>query len=107
MGPNNFNDLQTFMLIGMFLLGGITFVVGVILLVSGAWRKDIRAITAQTTRLAQKGLTEELSGLVGNASTLLNTLNDMIRTATGIGVFLTLAGALLMGVACWLILTIS
>jgi hypothetical protein len=101
------NDLKLIMLIGMFLLGSAAFITGVITLISGIWGRDVRSITTQTTRLAQKGLAEELSGLVGNASTLLNTINDMIRTATGVGVFLTISGALIMGVSCWFIINLS
>lgn len=98
------HNLQIIMLIGMFLLGGLTFVTGVATLASGAWGRELRNITTQTTRIAQKGLAEEISGLVGNAATLLNTINEMIRTATGIGVFLTISGALLMGLTIWFIL---
>lgn len=97
-------NIQIIMLIGMFLLGGITFVTGVATLASGAWGRELRTITSQTTRIAQKGLAEDISGLVGNAATLLNTVNEMIRTATGIGVFLTISGALLMGITVWFIL---
>jgi hypothetical protein len=99
-------DLQILMLIGMFLLGGLTFVTGVAILASGAWGRDLRTITTQTTRLAQKGIAEDISGLVGNASTLLTTINEMIRTATGIGVFLTIAGAILMGITIWFVLQV-
>ena len=97
-------NIQIIMLIGMFLLGGLTFVTGVATLASGAWGRELRTITSQTTRIAQKGLAEDISGLVGNAATLLNTVNEMIRTATGIGVFLTISGALLMGITVWFIL---
>jgi hypothetical protein len=100
-------DLQLLMLVGMFMLGGLTFITGVLILVSGAWGRELRSITSQTARLAQKGLTEEISGLVGNASNLMNTINEMVRTATGIGVFLTVFGGILMSITCWLILTMS
>jgi hypothetical protein len=92
----NANDLQLFMLIGTFLLGSITFLLGLAILMYGAWGKDLRTIADQTTSLAQKGLADEISGLVGNASTLLTTLNDVMRTSNGIGFYLTLIGALLM-----------
>lgn len=101
------NDLQMFMLIGMFLLGVITFSAGVIILISGAWGGELRSITSQTTRLVQKGIADEISGLVGNASTLLNTINEMIRTSTGIGVFLTVAGAAMMGLSCWFLFQVA
>ena len=101
------HDLQLLMLVGMFLLGSITFILGVAVLVIGAWGQDLRAITAQTSRIAQKGLAEEISGLVGNASNLLNTINSVVQTTTGIGVFLIIAGTLLMGLAYWFILQFS
>ena len=107
MNAMNIYDLQVGMLIGMFFLGGLAFILGVAILVTGVWRRDIRTITSQTARIAQKGLAEEISGLVGNASTLLNTLNDMVRTSTGIGVFLSIFGGLIMGIACWFILNIQ
>jgi hypothetical protein len=92
----NPNDLQLFMLIGIFLLGSITFLLGLAILMYGAWGKDLRTIADQTTSLAQKGIAEEISGLVGNASTLMSTLNDVMRTSNGIGFYLTIIGALLM-----------
>ncbi len=92
----NAQNLQTFMLIGIFLLGSITFLLGLAILMYGAWGKDLRTIADQTTTLAQKGIAEEISGLVGNASTLMSTLNDLVRTSNGIGFYLTIIGGLLM-----------
>ena len=97
-------NLQILMLIGMFILGGITFITGVATLANGAWGRELRSITTQTTRMAQKGIAEDISGLVGNASNLLNTINEMIRTATGIGVFLTISGAILMALTVWFVI---
>jgi hypothetical protein len=98
------HELKLMMLIGTFLLGSITFILGLAILVYGAWGRDLRTLAAQTTRLAQKGLADEISGLVGNASTLLNTLNEMMRTSTGIGFYMTIVGALLMLLSCIVIL---
>ncbi len=88
--------MQSYMLSGMFSLGGLTFMFGVIILIWGVWSKDMRETLAQTNRLAQKGLTDEISGLVGNASMLLTTISDLIRTRNGTGVILIVTGALLM-----------
>jgi hypothetical protein len=102
----NSPEVQLSMGIGLFVIGVFTFWIGVIILVSRTTGRDVRTIASQTTRLAQKGLAEEIAGLVGNASTLLNALNDMVRTAAGIGIFLTLIGLLLMGTSIWLVLQI-
>lgn len=82
--------------IGIFMLGFASFLAGLWILITGAMGRDIRTIATQTTRLVQKGIAEEVSGLVGNASTLLNALNDLSRTSTGIGIFLMIVGALMM-----------
>jgi hypothetical protein len=100
-------DLQLAMTVGAFLLGMLTCSTGVFILVSGAMRRDLRDLASQTTKLAQKGLADEISGLVGNASTLINTVNEMARTTAGIGIFLTLLGLVLMAVSAWLVFKIQ
>jgi hypothetical protein len=105
MNSIDLHDIQLIMAGGLFLLGIGTFLTGVLILVAGSWWRDLRTLTAQTTRIAQKGLAEEISGLVGNASVLLTSINDLVHTTTGIGVFLTLIGSILMSVTFWLVLT--
>lgn len=98
---NNLNILL--LMIGIiFSLGIFTFIMGVIVLVTRAMGKDMRSIATQTTRLAQKGITENIPGLVGNASALLNELQQLVKTATGIGLFLITLGAGMMAIAYWL-----
>ena len=102
----NSPEVQIAMAVGLFASGVFTFWIGVIILVSRTTGRDVRTIASQTTRLAQKGLAEEIAGLVGNASTLLTALNDMVRTTAGIGIFLTIIGLFLMGSSIWLVVQI-
>lgn len=97
--------IEKIMLIITYLLGFITIILGIAILVHGVWGRDLRTLASQTTRLAQKGLAEEVSGLVGNASALLTTINDMVRTSTGIGLYLTLVGIILIGIAFYVTIT--
>jgi len=60
-------------------------------------------IADQTVKIAQKGITDEISGLVGNARALIEVLNEMVKTATGIGIFLVILGVLLMAGAYLLV----
>jgi hypothetical protein len=94
--------LQTFMIITMFSLGCTSFVIGAIILVITAAGKDSNSVLAQTNRLAQKGLAEEIAGLVGNATNLLNSINEMVTTRNGIGIALMIFGSILMLVAFYL-----
>jgi len=95
------------MVIGLFLLGILTLLVGIILLITRSAGKEVRTLATQTAQLAKKGIAEDVAGLVGNASQLLSATNELVRTSAGIGVFLAVLGFLLMAVATWLVLQIS
>ena len=99
-------NLLLIMTIILFLLGIATFITGVLILAIRATGRDVKTLTAQTARLAQKGLAEDVAGLVGNASALLDAMNQLIRTTAGIGILLTLVGLILMGTGCWLAIQI-
>jgi hypothetical protein len=100
------HDILLSMSVTLFFLGVIITVTGVVILVTRAIGRDVRTLATQTTHLVQKGLAEDVAGLVGNASTLLDAVNQLTRTTAGVGVFLTVFGMLLMGAACWLALQI-
>ncbi len=105
----NFNvfDLKLLMVVGLFVLGVITLLVGILLLVTRSAGKEVRTLASQTAKLARKGIAEDVAGLVGNASNLLSATNELVRTSAGIGVFLAVLGFLLMAGAIWLVLQIS
>ena len=100
-------DIKLLMVVGLFLLGAITLLVGIILLITRSAGKEVRTLATQTAKLARKGIAEDVAGLVGNASNLLSATNELVRTSAGIGVFLAVLGFLLMGAAIWLVLQIS
>lgn len=87
-------------------LGVLLLIIGVVILISRVLGGEVKQIAEQTARLAQKGIAEEIAGLVGNASTLVESLNQLVRTAAGVGVFLIVIGLLLMAAAYGLVLQI-
>jgi len=94
-------QIRLYMLAGIFILGGLTFLSGVMILLLSVWGYDQRNLLTQTNRIAQKGLADEISGLVGNASMLVSAINDMVRSRNGIGIVLILTGSALMIIAYW------
>jgi hypothetical protein len=88
----------------LFLMGVCCVGAGVFILLSKVVGSDLRTIAQQTAKLAQKGISDDVAGLVGNASALVGALNELVRTTTGIGVFLVLAGFLQV-LAAYFILT--
>jgi hypothetical protein len=106
MTPNLTFELLIVMAIILFFLGMASSITGIVILTTRAAGRDIHTLATQTTHLAQKGLAEEVAGLVGNATSLLDAMNQLIRTAAGVGFFLTVFGLLLMVAAAWLTLQI-
>ncbi len=100
-------DFLLTMATGIFLIGVIALCIGIFILVSRSLGKDITTLAEQTAKMAQKGITEDIAGLVGNASALLSALNGLIKTSVGIGVFLIFVGLILMAGSYWLVLQIS
>ena len=95
--PFNSADILLLMVAILFFVGLATFLVGVAVLISRTMNKEIRTLATQSNRLAQKGLLDGVAGLVGNASSLLDATNQLVRTAAGIGVFLIIVGLGLIG----------
>lgn len=100
-------ELLTIIVTSLFLLGTVTFVTGIIILITRTMGTDLSAITKQTRELAQKGLIDDLSGLVGNASALLTATSQMIKTTAGIGILLILLGLIQIGTSIGLILYLN
>mgnify|MGYP006900773741 CR=1 FL=1 len=90
----------------VFVIGMITFIAGVLVLTLRSASSDVKNLATQTARIAQKGLVDEMSGLVGNASTLVDAMGQLVRTTRGIGIFLCVLGTILMGFACYLALQV-
>lgn len=100
-------QIQIAMVAGLFMIGLISFAIGVIVLLTRSVGKDIRALVNQSSILAKKGLAEEVAGLVGNVSALLSATNDLIKTTAGIGVFFMLLGVAIMSAATLLAFRIN
>jgi len=98
-----------FFKIGLILLGigTVTFFIGMYVLVSRVLGVGINKIANETKKIVQKGIAEEMAGLVGNASVLIESLNQLVQTSAGIGVFLVVIGALVMGSSIYLLIQFS
>ena len=81
---------------GLFLIGLITFAIGVSILIIRTIGRDTRAISKSIVQMTQKGIADDLSGLVDNASSLMAATTNLIQTTKGIGVFLIISGSIFM-----------
>ncbi|EKE19347.1 MAG: hypothetical protein ACD_9C00046G0002 [uncultured bacterium] len=101
------NDFLLSMATALLICGIVMLGIGVYTLIGKLMGKELRTIADQTAKLAQKGITEEISGLVGNARTLIEALNSMVKTTAGIGILLLLLGIILLAAAYGLVLQIN
>ncbi|NMC86434.1 MAG: hypothetical protein GYA58_14235 [Anaerolineaceae bacterium] len=100
------NDFILTMGITLLIAGLVFLGVGVFVLVKKLLGKDLQNISEQTTKLAQKGLTDDITGLVGNARSLIDALNELVKTAAGVGILLLMIGIALIGAAYAIVLQI-
>jgi hypothetical protein len=97
------NDVLLTMTVCLFFIGIVSLGAGVFILISRVLNEDLRTIANETTQLAKKGISEEITGLVGNASVLIDSMNQLIKTSTGIGLALVIIGLSLILVAYYLL----
>lgn len=81
---------------GLFLIGLITFATGVAILIIRSIGRETRAVSKSLIHITEKGIADDLSGLVDNASSLMAATSDLIQTTKGIGVFLIVSGSTFM-----------
>ncbi len=106
-----FEIIPTQILLWMAIIGFVTGVLtlfgGILILILRVSNKDMQAITTQTAEIAKKSLTDNFAGILGSASTLLESMNQLSRTSAGIGVFLCCLGLTLMVASCVLIIFLN
>ncbi len=83
----------------LFFMGLFVMVISIYILTRQAIGREVQTIAKQTAKLAEKGITENIAGLVGNASALINALHDLSKSKSGIGVFLVFLGIALLATA--------
>jgi len=90
-------DYQFILLVmdaALFCLGVLMVLFGMGILAKKAFGPEVTELANATSKLAHKGIADDIAGLVGNASALMAALQEMVKTARGIGTFLILMGGI-------------
>lgn len=95
-------NLLILMILTLFTFGSLSILAGIIILINRAYSSELKTLAVQTSRLVQKGIAEDIASLVGQASTLLNAINDLIRSTAGLGFTLILVGFVLICTAAFI-----
>lgn len=88
----------------VFLLGVVTLVFGLTIVLARQYQETLRLLSAHSTRLSSKAITEEgLAPILDGMSGLLDSVRKLVATAIGVGVFLALLGLGMMVLGYWML----
>jgi len=88
----------------LFSMGLAACVAGLMTLLASEYRRTLRGIADHTNRLHARALGEVVAGPAIDASArLIEAVNQLVRTAMGVGAFLCLIGVVMCAVAVWVV----
>jgi len=95
--------MRDYMAVAMFALGFVACVSGLWTMLGREYQQTLRSISAQSHRLHARALTEVgVVPVIDAASRLVDAVNQLVRTAMGVGAFLCLVGVALCVIAFWM-----
>lgn len=100
------NDFVLVMAGIVAILGVIAFIIGLITLAFKVSGGDFSEISTTSAKIMNKGLTDDVADLMGNASSLLQSITQMTKTRAGVGMFLIIVSFILFVVSYYLVTTI-
>lgn len=102
MVPLSFHEIQLIVAATLFFIGCLCIILGILLLVTRGYSREVNSITAHTAKLGQKGITQEIAGLVVSATELVASINDLSRTASGVALMMIAIGLGMIAGAYWI-----
>jgi hypothetical protein len=105
--PLSFTDIQLLIAAAVFVLGFLLILIGALVMVSRSYSREVRTLAAHTARLGQKGIAQDVTGLVNSATELVASINGLVKTASGIGIFLITLGIAMLVASYWIIQQIA
>lgn len=102
--PEIADTLRFAMAVALFGMGLVSCAAGLWTILSQEYQRTLKGLALQANRLHARGLSEISVGPIIDASArLVEAVNQLIRTAMGIGAFLCLVGVGLCVVAFWIL----
>ena len=97
------NNLELIMAATLFLIGVASTVSGLWIILSKEYHQAMRHLSNQAIKINGRAITQDaVAPIIDSASRLVEAINALIRTAAGIGAFLTVAGVIISTLAFWM-----
>jgi TRAP-type uncharacterized transport system fused permease subunit len=97
-------EIQIAMSISLFVIGVLSSVSGLWIILAKEYHQTMKDLSAQSVRISGRALTQDaVAPVIDSASRLVEAINQLIRTAAGVGAFLCVVGVLICVISFWMI----
>jgi hypothetical protein len=87
------NDMRLVMAASLFALGLLSSLAGLWTILAREYQQAMRSLSHQSTRIASEAITEKrVPDTIQATANLVQAVTQLVRTATGVGVLLFVAG---------------
>lgn len=107
MFPLSLFEIQILIAASVFVLGILCVILGIFILMTRGYAREVRSLAAHTAHIGKKGIAQDVTGLVQSASDLIGSINQLVKTASGVGVFLTSLGLVMIMSAYYVVTQID
>lgn len=97
-------NLDRIITITLYLIGVVSTLSGLWIILAKEYHTAMRQLANQSIKISGRAITQQdvVAPIIDSASRLVEAINQLVRTAAGIGAFLCIAGVLIILVAFWM-----
>ena len=97
-------EIQIVMSISLFVIGVLSSLSGLWIILAKEYHQTMKELSTQSIRINGRAITQDsVAPLIDSASRMVEAINQLIRTAAGVGAFLCVAGVVICVVSFWMI----
>jgi hypothetical protein len=100
-------NLKVVMAACLFVLGIGSCIAGLWAILARRYQQVLKSISTQSARISSKAITDVgVAPIIESMAGLVTSINQLVRTSVGVGVFLCLSGVTLCLAAFWMLSTV-
>jgi predicted phage tail protein len=91
------------MSVSLFVMGVLSSLSGLWIILAKEYHQAMKQLSSQSVRISGRAVTQDtVAPLIDSASRMVEAINQLIRTAAGVGAFLTVVGVMICVVSFWM-----
>jgi hypothetical protein len=95
-------DLQVGIILILLGSGLLSLLAGILILIGRSFTREMRTLADTSTELSKRAINHDMTSLAESVTEILSQVNQLMKTAAGVGAFLIIVGVALMAGAYWL-----